>query len=91
MDKEELKGIIWPTLLTVILFSSFVLFVWPNTDMYKAEKAYQRLQAQTYMIETFYFTGAQVETSRAEIMARYDFADEDINPVKLLRSFNHAD
>ena len=90
--QQELKGIIWPAIVTVILFSLFILFVWPNTDMYKDEKASQRRQAQAYMIKTYDFAGdIQIETSRAEIMERYKFPDEAINPVKLMMSFSRED
>jgi len=90
MDKSELKGIIWPTILTIILFSLFAFVVWPHTDMYKETKASQRLQAQAYLIKTYYDRSEHMQEVREFYLEAFKLTDDDINPDMLLEGMANA-
>lgn len=90
MDKSEIRSIIWPAILTIIVFSLFAFVVWPLTDMYKEVKASQRLQAQAYLIKIYYHRDSPMLEVREFYMEAYNLTDDEISPVKLLEGMANA-
>ncbi len=86
LDKEELKAIIWPIVVAVMIFG-LAFFAWLNSDMYRDEKESQWLQVQNYLLQTYYMGSMMTDDERAELMTQYNLTDDDINPTKIMERF----
>ena len=69
---EEVKSVLWPALITILIFGLFVVFVWPNTDTYKEAKAQQRIQAEEIIRHWPFYNGYLTPAQVEEMKDKYD-------------------
>lgn len=76
-------------LLTIVLPIFILTFVWwLNSPLYAAEKEAERYQAQQILLQTYNLGDAgPYNIDREELIERYGFTEEEINPNSLFDEF----
>ncbi len=75
--KTELKAIIWPTIVTLLVCGLIIGF-WPHTDMYKQIWEAQRLEVQYHLRYELSLPYISSLFSREQLMAKYKLTEVDV-------------
>ena len=81
---KQLKDILGMMIIVIPLFV-LLFFGWLHSPMYESEKLDRRIAAQSYLLQTYYYSGGP---DRQALIEKYDFKEYEIIPILFLKKYN---